>query len=270
MMRPSRLQPRKNRLRSPPTTSPPKSPPTKSRPKSPRTTTWSRPATEAEGDVDTEVEEATDVAQQGGELISVGMETEIVGMRPTEDTCGSACYNMLNTDLRQADGVDRRRRRRRDGCSNDITPNEDFTVWTANLKEGITFHDGTPLTAQTIADMFPIQQTGSQSAGQISASGLAGVEATGEFEITYTLSQFQLGVPGVPLACAARLRVRPRQGADLDAWNAAPNGTGPFHVREPRPRQRDDRRAQPELLARGPERRAAAVPRQAVVPADPR
>ena len=49
---------------------------------------------EAEGDVDTEVE-ATDVERvQGGE-IAVGLEAEIVGMRPWEDTCGSPCYNIF-------------------------------------------------------------------------------------------------------------------------------------------------------------------------------
>ena len=71
----------------------------------------------------------------------------------------------------------------------DITPNEDFTAWTGNLKQGITFHNGVELTAQTIADMFPIQQEGSQSAGQIAASGLADVQATGDYEVTWTLSR---------------------------------------------------------------------------------
>ena len=58
-----------------------------------------------------EVEEASDTAQVGGELI-LGMETEIVGMRPTEDTCGSACYNVLNTIYDKLLESHRRRRRR--------------------------------------------------------------------------------------------------------------------------------------------------------------
>jgi peptide/nickel transport system substrate-binding protein len=33
-----------------------------------------------------------------------------------------------------------------------MTPNEDFTVWTLKLREGITYSDGTPLTAQLVSD----------------------------------------------------------------------------------------------------------------------
>ena len=66
--------------------------------------------------------------------------------------------------------------------------NEDYTIWTVQIEEGITFTDGTPLTAQTIADMFVVQQTGAASAGVIASANLLTVEATGDFEVTYTLS----------------------------------------------------------------------------------
>ncbi len=180
----------------------------------------------AEGDVDTEVEASEDTAQQGGELI-IGLEAEINGLRPTEDTCGSPCYNMMNTIY------DKLMESTADGdlegwLLDDITPNEDFTVWTANLKSGVTFHDGTPLTAQTIADMFPIQQAGAQSAGQISASGLANVEATGDLEVTYTLSRTNSAFPAYLERAQLGMVFDPRQGADLEAWGQAPNGTGAF------------------------------------------
>ena len=182
--------------------------------------------TEAEGDVDTEVEEATDTAQVGGELI-IGLETELVGMRPTEDTCGSACYNVLNTVY------DKLLESTADGSVGpwlltDIAPNDDFTVWTGNLREGVVFHDGTPLTAQTVADMFPIQQEGSQSAGQIAASGLAGVEATGDLEVTWTLSRSNSAFSAYLSRAQLGMVFDPSQGADLDAWNEGPNATGPF------------------------------------------
>ncbi|MEL6981820.1 MAG: ABC transporter substrate-binding protein [Actinomycetota bacterium] len=182
--------------------------------------------TEAEGDVDTEVAESDDVAQQGGEII-IGLEAEIVGMRPTEDTCGSPCYNVLNTVY------DKLMEQTSDGnyegwLIDEISANEDFTVWTATLKDGITFHDGTPLTAQTIADMFPIQQAGAQSAGQIAASGLADVQATGDLEVTYTLGSGNSTFPAYLERAQLGMVFDPAQGADLEAWNEAPNGTGPF------------------------------------------
>ena len=182
--------------------------------------------TEAEGDVDTEVEASDEVAQQGGEII-IGLEAEIVGMRPTEDTCGSPCYNVLNTIYDKL--MEQTSEGNYEGwLLDDITPNEDFSVWTATLKDGVTFHDGTPLTAQTIADMFPVQQAGAQSAGQIAASGLADVQATGDLEVTYTLNSGNSTFPAYLERAQLGMVFDPTQGADLEAWNEAPNGTGPF------------------------------------------
>ncbi|MGI9600358.1 MAG: ABC transporter substrate-binding protein, partial [Acidimicrobiales bacterium] len=39
-----------------------------------------------------------------------------------------------------------------------FTPNEDFTQWTMKLREGITFHDGTPLDADSIVVNFEAQR----------------------------------------------------------------------------------------------------------------
>ena len=33
-----------------------------------------------------------------------------------------------------------------------LTPNDDYTAWTLKLREGITYSDGTPLTAQLVSD----------------------------------------------------------------------------------------------------------------------
>lgn len=180
----------------------------------------------AEEDVTTEVVEAEETAQSGGEII-VGLETEIVGMRPTEDTCGSPCGNVLGTIY------DRLMEQTADGTVagwlyEDMTGNEDFTVWVANLRAGVTFHDGTPLTAQTIADMFPFQQAGNTSAGTVAASGLVSVEATGDLEVTYTLGRTNAAFPGFLTGATLGMVFDPSQAVDLVAWNEAPNGTGPF------------------------------------------
>ncbi|MDJ0769573.1 MAG: ABC transporter substrate-binding protein [Ilumatobacter sp.] len=182
--------------------------------------------TEAEGDVDTEVVESDVPRQQGGE-IAIGLEAEIVGMRPTEDTCGSPCYNVFPTIY------DKLMESAEDGSYQGwlltgIEPNEDFTVWTAQLREGVVFHNGNDLTAQTIADMWPIQQEGSQSASQIAASGLANVEATGDFEVTYTLSRSNSAFPAYLARAQLGMVFDPTVAADLDAWNENPVGTGPY------------------------------------------
>ena len=39
-----------------------------------------------------------------------------------------------------------------------VEPNEDFTVWTVTLREGVTFHDGTPLNAEAVVKNFETQR----------------------------------------------------------------------------------------------------------------
>ncbi len=181
---------------------------------------------EAEGDVDTEVAASEEVATQGGE-IAVGLEAELVGMRPWEDTCASSCYNVLITIYDKlmevtAEGT------YEGWLFEDLTPNEDFTAWVGNLRSGVTFHDGTPLTAQTVADMFPIQQEGGQSAGQIASSNLVGVDATGDLEVTYTLSAPNSAFPAFLSRAPLGMVFEPTLAADLDAYNESPIGTGPY------------------------------------------
>lgn len=181
----------------------------------------------ADGDVDTEVVASDAVASQGGE-IAIGLEAELVGMRPWEDTCGSPCMNVLPTIYDKL--MESTAAGTYEGwLLESISSNEDFTAWTGTLRSGVTFHDGTPVTAQTIADMFPVQQTGSQSAGQISSSNLTAVEATGDLEVTYTLSASNSAFPVFLSRAPLGMVFEPTAAAaDPDAYNAAPIGTGPF------------------------------------------
>ena len=182
---------------------------------------------EAEGDVDTAVEATTDERQQGGEVI-IGLEAEIVGMRPWEDTCGSPCMNVLPTIYDKlmeatAEGT------YEGWLLEDISSNDTLDVWTGTVREGVTFHNGKEFNAQSIADMFPVQLEGATSAGQVSAAKLESVEATGEFEVTYTLtganSAFPAYLSRAPLGMVFDGELA---AADVDAYNENPVGTGPY------------------------------------------
>jgi peptide/nickel transport system substrate-binding protein len=182
---------------------------------------------EAEGDVDTSIVEQTAEAAYGGTVI-MGLEAEATGLRGWEDGCATGCYNIMRTIY------DTFTESLAEGgygpyLAESLEPNEDFTVWTMTLRPDVTFHNGTPLTAQLVADMFPIQQTGAQSSGAISSSGLAGVAAIDELTVEYTLSKpnsafaaflagAPLGMPFDPVAAAA----------DSAGYSQNPIGTGPF------------------------------------------
>ena len=148
---------------------------------------------EAEGDVDTEVEVVEEERTVGGS-IAVGLEAESTGLRPWEDTCSSPCYNILITLF------DKLMEQDSEGnyvpyLLESISSNEDFTVWTGTLRSGVSFHNGDGLTAQHIADMFPIQAAGATGAGAVSAANLAEVNATGELEVQWVLSRGSAAFP---------------------------------------------------------------------------
>jgi peptide/nickel transport system substrate-binding protein len=182
---------------------------------------------EAEGDVDTTVAEETDAPVMGGSLI-MGLEAEATGLRPWEDACGEPCVNVARTVFdvliqQNADGI------YVGYLAEGIEPNDDFTQWTMTLRPGVTFHNGVPLTAQTIVDMFAIQQTGSQSSGQIATYGITGVEAVDDLTVLYTLSSpnsaFPAAVNTVPLGYVFEPAAA---AADPVGFSTNPIGTGPF------------------------------------------
>ena len=179
------------------------------------------------GDVDTTVAENTDAPVMGGSLI-MGLEAEATGLRPWEDACGEPCVNIARTvfDVLVSQNTDGEYE---GNLAESIEPNEDFTEWTMVLRPDVTFHNEVPLTAQTIADMFAIQQTGTQSSGLIATYGIAGVEAVDDLTVLYTLSApnsaFPAAVNTVPIGYVFEPAAA---AADPVGFSTNPIGTGPF------------------------------------------
>jgi peptide/nickel transport system substrate-binding protein len=187
---------------------------------------------EATGDVDTEVtEESVDpeVDKYGGS-ISVGLEAEAVGLRPWEDACSAPCYNMMVTLYDKL--IEQDVNGDYQGyLAESFSSNDDFTAWTVNLRPNVVFHNGVALTAQTIADMFPIQQEGASASAQVAASNLIGVEATGDLEVTYTLSSGNSAFPAFLARASLGMVFEPAAAAaDIDGYSTNPIGTGPFMI----------------------------------------
>jgi peptide/nickel transport system substrate-binding protein len=178
-------------------------------------------------DADTTTPENTDAPVMGGSLI-MGLEAEATGLRPWEDACGEPCVNLARTVFdvlisQNADGE------YEGNLAESIEPNDDFTEWTMTLRPGVEFHNGVPLTSQTIVDMFAIQQTGATSSGQIATYGITGVEAVDELTVLYTLgapnSAFPAAVNTVPIGYVFEPAAA---AADPVGFSTNPIGTGPF------------------------------------------
>jgi peptide/nickel transport system substrate-binding protein len=183
----------------------------------------------AEDEVITTIAEQTEDAVYGGS-VSIGQEAEAVGLRPWEDTCSSPCVNIMRTiyDPLIAQNIDGEY----EGyLAESIEPNEDFTVWTLTLRPDITFHNGVPLTSQTLVDMFPIQQTGAISSGIVASTGLIAVDAVDDLTVTYTLDKPNSAFPANLTGVAFGYPFEPAAAAaDPADYAINPVGTGPFTI----------------------------------------
>jgi peptide/nickel transport system substrate-binding protein len=180
-------------------------------------------------DVDTTVAAETEEAVYGG-TITIGLESEATGLRPWEDSCSSPCYHIMRSiydPLMEQVG---------DGgygpfLAESLESNEDFTVWTMTLRPDVTFHNGTPLTAQIIADMFPLQQAGAAGSSAIAAANLTGVAAIDDLTVEYTLSAPTVAFPATLAGAPVGFPFDPAAAtADPAGYSTNPIGTGPFTI----------------------------------------
>lgn len=117
--------------------------------------------------------------------------------------------------------------------------NEDGTVYTFTLRDDVTFHDGSPLDAEAVVfnfqrmldDTHPYHDTGPFPLAFF-FSAVEHVEATDEFEVTFTLDE-----PYAPflsnLAYPTGLIVSPAAVEQHgEEFGRNPSGTGPFQFEE--------------------------------------
>ena len=116
-----------------------------------------------------------------------------------------------------------------------VEPNEDFTQWTITPREGVTFHDGTPLDAQIIADninayrgTFPAR---SPLLFIFVLQDIADVVATPENTVVVTTKRPWVAFPWI-LWSSSRMGIMGRAQLEASDTECANNmiGTGPFKL----------------------------------------
>jgi peptide/nickel transport system substrate-binding protein len=161
-----------------------------------------------------------------GGSITVGIEAETNSWLP-----GSA--NFSNAGINVALAIyDPLFRRSADG---ELTPylaetlavNDELTEWTVTLRSGVTFHDGTPLTAEAMKTTFDtyVNAAGSNLAGQV--KDVESVTAVDELTLLYTLTAPNAAFGDV-LAGAVGWAFSPTAAASGPDAGSNPVGTGPF------------------------------------------
>jgi len=166
-----------------------------------------------------------------GGTLRYGLEADVDGLNPTTSSLSSPGLTMANAVFDRLAAIDV------DGnwqpnLAESFTPNDDFTVWTMKLREGIEFHDGTPLNAEAIEVNF----------SAAFADPLVGLavrpfyDPETPIELVDDLTvQYNLAAPNAnwPTSAATQLGLvaSPTWLADAledPTLNQAPVGTGPF------------------------------------------
>lgn len=109
----------------------------------------------------------------------------------------------------------------------EFVPNDDFTVWTIKLRPGITYHDGTEMTAEDVT--YVLEQYRQSAVTSKAVFDYASVATTGPLEVQVTMKQPWASFPYV-LTTQAGYMVAPSMLTPEGADN--PVGTGPFKFDE--------------------------------------
>lgn len=119
------------------------------------------------------------------------------------------------------------------GLAESWTVAADGKSYTFKLRPGVTFHDGSPMTAEDVA--ATVRRVLSKDIGSPLASRLSAVDSV--VVVDPQTVEFKLKEPAAPLLAAlATIAVVPRSvEADKDALQKQPVGTGPFRFKEWQP-----------------------------------
>lgn len=189
------------------------------------------------GDSTTTTEAVDDGEPQMGGSITVGLEAETNSWLPGQ---GNFSNPGINVALAIYDPLLRR------SADGEVTPylaesiesNEALDEWTLTLREGVQFHDGTPLNAEALKTVFDeyIANEGSNLAGQVAE--VESLDVVDDLTVVYDLVEPNAAFADV-LTGAVGWVFSPTAAAEAgEDAGSQPVGTGPFVFGE---WQRDNR-----------------------------
>jgi peptide/nickel transport system substrate-binding protein len=168
---------------------------------------------------------STATPQRGGS-VTIAMSSDIDGFDPASshfDNTGLTYANAVFDTLTSvaADGSIRPH------LAASVTPNADMTQWTVTLRPNVKFHDGSPLTADVVAQNFHALKT-SALTGQ-AVTPVTGVTTSGDLSITFHCQEPLVAFPAY-LCTQVGYVVALAQLDNTTSGSQNPIGTGPFKI----------------------------------------
>ncbi|MEX1179133.1 MAG: ABC transporter substrate-binding protein [Nitriliruptor sp.] len=177
-------------------------------------------------------------AASGGEFSIRGCEPQFLNTTDTRDVCGGAVLRLLFAPLVETDPETGEPSM---GTAESIE-SEDNQTWTITLREGDTFHDGTPVTAQSYADawnavagpeagnsFFFSRFEGFEELQAGEAEELSGVEVVDDQTLEVTLTE-PFGPFLISLNDTSFYPLPEAYFDDPDAFQDAPIGNGRYQM----------------------------------------
>ena len=162
---------------------------------------------------------AMPASAQPGETLDVAAQFEIQGPEPSTSgyifTRMGIAETLVNAD---ADG------RLTPGLATGWDVSEDGLAWTFTLRDGVTFHDGTAMTADAVVGALEIARA---KPGPLTDLPIAGI-AAGDGEITVTLSEPLAALPAFFAEFRSQILAPATYGPDGAGVEII--GTGPYRI----------------------------------------